>query len=255
MATLGGIFPHPLPTDAQGRLAEADVEGAIRPADPHLARSRLLLLENSYGARAGFPLPASYFAAMRRIATRHGLRVHLDGARLFNSAIALGCEARQLTAEVDSVTFCLSKGLCAPVGSVLCGSHAFIHEARRQRKLVGGGMRQAGVLAAAGLVALDEMTGRLAEDHALAQQLAQGLQGIPGLQLDVNQVRTNIVSFSLAEACPLDAEGFVEVLQDDHGVLLGAYGPRLLRAVTHHDVDAAAVERLLLAARKVMDLR
>jgi threonine aldolase len=247
MATLGGIFPHPLATDAEGRLNSDQVEQAIRPDNPHLAHSRLLLLENSYGSRGGFPLPAGYFAGLGALARRHELKVHLDGARLFNAAIALNCPATDLTADVDSVTFCLSKGLAAPVGSVLCGSAEFIHQARRQRKLLGGGMRQAGILAAAGLVALEEMVDRLADDHGHASLLGQGLNSIDGVQVDVDRVRTNIVFFTLDARLPPDADALVARLADRHGIRVCADGPRLLRAVTHHGIEKEHADRFVAA--------
>jgi threonine aldolase len=252
MATLGGIFPHPLPTDAEGRMDAQVVEGAIRGDNPHLARSRLLLLENSYGSRGGFPLPAAYFAAMRGVSDRHGLVIHLDGARLFNAAVALSCSPPELTGAVDSVTFCLSKGLGAPVGSVLCGSRDFIHQARRQRKLLGGGMRQAGILAAAGLVALDEMVDRLAEDHANASRLAHDLDAIDHVQVDVARVRTNIVFFTLTPDAPLDAHGLEAAMRHRHGILVGADSSSLLRAVTHHGIEMAHVERFVHAVSDVL---
>ena len=190
MAALGGVMPHPLPTDAIGRLDPGAVEGAMRWDDPHLPRSRLVLVENSYGAKHGYPLPPAYFAEIAAVARQNGLAVHMDGARLFNAAVAQNIDAAELTRHVDSVTFCLSKGLCAPVGSVLCGSADFIYRARRARKSLGGGMRQAGVLAAAGLVALNEMIDRLADDHAHARRLAEGLARLPGVRVNVDMVRT-----------------------------------------------------------------
>ncbi|MFQ5720470.1 MAG: low-specificity L-threonine aldolase [Acidobacteriota bacterium] len=255
MATLGGIVPHPLPTAIDGRLAVEDIEASIRPDDPHLPRSRLLLLENSYGARNGAPLPADYFRSLATVAARHHLRTHLDGARLFNAAIALQVEPASLAADVDSVSFCLSKGLCAPVGSVLCGSAPFIHEARRQRKAVGGGMRQAGVLAAAGLVALDRMVDRLADDHRRARVLAESLASLPGIRLVLETVRTNIVFFDLSPDLDLEPRVLIERLEQDDGVLIDTYlpnGPRTLRAVTHHGIDDEAVKRFLRATGRIL---
>ncbi len=252
MATIGGIVPRPLPTDRQGRMDLDQVEAAVRGDDPHLPRSRLILVENSFGARNGFPVPPDYFDAIRAIADRHGMAVHLDGARLFNAAAALGLEPADLTRSVDSVTFCLSKGLCAPVGSVLCGSKEFIHQARRVRKSLGGGMRQAGVLAAAGLISLNEMTGRLGEDHANARRIALGLAKIQGIDLETENIRTNIVYFALEPACPLSAADLVERLQRDFGVWLGAEGPRSLRACTHYWVGQKEVDRLLQGIKSLL---
>jgi threonine aldolase len=252
LASLGGIIPHPLPTDAQGKLDPAQVATAVRGDDPHWPRSRLILVENSYGSKNGYPLPPDYFAAIGAVAQEHGLKVHLDGARLFNAAVALNLDAAELTRHVDSLSFCLSKGLCAPVGSLVCGAAEFIHEARRMRKSVGGGMRQAGVLAAAGLVALNEMIERLADDHAHARQLAQGLAEIPGIEADTAAVHTNIVFFNLAEAVPLTAAQVVERLRADN-IWLGDDGPRHFRAVTHYWVGSAEVERLLTGLRHILE--
>lgn len=256
MATLGGIVPHPLPTDEHGAIDPDIIEASIRPDDPHLPRSRLVLLENSYGARSGYPLPPAYFSSIEQVARRHDLVVHLDGARLFNAAVALAVAPAELTAAVDSVTFCLSKGLCAPVGSVLCGSKAFIHAARRARKAVGGGMRQAGILGAAGLVALEEMVERLAEDHERARALADGLAAVPGLRLSPSEVRTNIVFFDLEPGIDLSPEELILRLQAEKSVWIDAYlpnGPRTLRVVTHHDVGDNDVEICLDAIRRIVD--
>jgi threonine aldolase len=250
MAVLGGIVPQTLPTDGLGRMDVAAIEAAVRPDDPHLPRTRLILVENSYGARAGAAIPPAYFAEIAAVAKRHDLRVHLDGARLFNAAVTLGISAEEITRHVDSVTFCLSKGLCAPVGSVLCGSAEFIHQARRTRKLLGGGMRQAGILAAAGLVALDEMIERLAQDHANARLLAEGLATIPAIVVDPDTVQTNMVFFGLADEVALSSEELLARLQADN-IWLGEHGRRAFRAVTHYwigpDEVARFVERLRVA--------
>lgn len=251
MAVLGGIVPHPLPTDASGRMDLADVQAAIRSDNPHLPHSRLILVENSYGDRGGYPISPDYFAAINAIARQHGLVIHMDGARLFNAAVALGVDASQITKHVDSVSFCLSKGLCAPVGSVLCGTADFIHQARRIRKVVGGGMRQAGVLAAAGIVALNEMIDRLGEDHAHAQRLAQGLAQIPGIVIDPESVKTNIVFFALADEVPQNSQDVVDALQREN-IWIGGSGARRFRAVTHYWVGTAEVERLLAVLRHVL---
>ena len=252
MATLGGVVPRMLPTDVEGRLDPARVEASVRGDDPHLPRSRLLLLENTYGSKNGYPLPPDYFAALRAVADRHALAVHLDGARLFNAAAALGVSAAELARPVDSVSICLSKGLCAPVGSVLCGTAEFVGRARRSRKLVGGGMRQAGVLAAAGLIALRDMTDRLAEDHVRARRLASGLAATPGLRVDTERIRTNIVFFDLDPHPALDATGLADALREQHRVLVGLDFGRRLRAVTHYWIDDEAVDRLVQGCRSVL---
>lgn len=252
MATLGNVAPRPLPTDEIGRMDLAEVAAAVRPDNPHFPRSRLILVENSYGSRQGYPLPPDYFAGIRKVAWRHNLAVHLDGARLFNAAVALNIDARELTRHVDSVTFCLSKGLCAPVGSVLCGPSTFIHRARRVRKVLGGGMRQAGIVAAAGIVALHEMVERLEDDHAHAHMLAQGLAQIPGVVVDPDAVKTNMVFFSLDEDSSLSTQQLITEMREAANIWLGSYGSNKFRAVTHYWIGAEEVERFLYALRKIM---
>lgn len=252
LAALGGVVPYPLPTDAFGRMDPARVEDAVRENDPHLPRTRLVLVENSYGVKHGYPLPPDYFAEIAAVARRHGLATHMDGARLFNAAVALDIDAGAITQHVDSVTFCLSKGLCAPVGSVLCGSAEFIDRARRARKILGGGMRQAGVLAAAGVVALNEMIERLADDHAHARLLAEGLARIPGVKVDLDMVRTNMVFFELAADVPLSSEDVAREMRETAGVWVGTNGTRGFRAVTHYWIDDTAVETFLSGLEQVL---
>jgi threonine aldolase len=252
MATLGGVVPRPLPTDENGRMDLAEVEAAVQYDDPHLPRSRLILVENSYGAKNGYPLPPDYFAGIQEAARRHGLAVHLDGARLFNAAVAQNRGAREITQHVDSVTFCLSKGLCAPVGSLLCGSPGFIHRARRIRKSLGGGMRQAGVLAAAGMIALNQMIDRLAEDHTHAQMLAQGLAQTPGVVVDPTRVKTNMVFFSLSDDIPFSADEVAAGMRQAANVWVGTGGSRTFRAVTHYWLGAREVEIFLDALRSIL---
>lgn len=241
MAALGGITPYPLPTDATGRMDPQAIAAAVRDDDPHLPRTRLVLVENSYGSKHGYPLPPEYFAAVRAVAVENGLALHMDGARLFNAAEAQDLDAHQLTHHVDSVTFCLSKGLCAPVGSVLCGSREFIHQARRIRKALGGGMRQAGVLAAAGIVALNEMVDRLCDDHALARLLADRLAAIPCIIVAPDMVRTNMVFFELADEVPISSVQVAEALAVAANIHVGTNGLRGFRAVTHYWISAQDV--------------
>jgi threonine aldolase len=253
IAALGGVVPLPLPTDATGRMDPAAIEGAVRGDDPHLPATRLVLVENSYGGKHGYPLPPSYFAGVRAVADRHGLATHMDGARLFNAAVAQNLDARETTRHVDSVTFCLSKGLCAPVGSVLCGSTDFIHRARRARKILGGGMRQAGILAAAGIVALNEMVERLCDDHAHARLLADGLAAIPGIVVQPEMVKTNMVFFELGPDVPLSSEAVAGALSETANVWVGTNGPRGFRAVTHYWIDAADVRTFLEALERILE--
>lgn len=252
MASLGGIVPHPLPTDAIGRMDLGQIEASVRSDNPHLPQSRLILVENSYGDKHGYPIPPDYFAAVREIADRHNLAVHLDGARLFNAAVALNLPAQEITQHVDSVTFCLSKGLGAPVGSVLCGPAEFIHKARRVRKSLGGGMRQAGILAAAGIVALNEMIERLADDHTHAQQLAQGLAGIPGIIIDPKMVKTNMVFFGLSDEVTMTTREIIDAMREKANIWLGALGPRRFRAVTHYWIGEKEVELFLESLAEII---
>lgn len=252
MAALGGVTPYPLPTDAVGRMDLAQIEAAVRWDDPHCPRSRLILLENSYGAKNGAPVPLDYLAAVSQIAQRHGLATHLDGARLFNAAAALGVPAREIAQHVDSVSFCLSKGLCAPVGSLLCGSAAFVRQARRMRKILGGAMRQAGVLAAAGIVALTEMVDRLSQDHENADLLARGLASIPGIQLDLDRVHTNIIYFYLTPEVTLSAPQIAAGLRRRANIWIGAESERHFRVVTHYWVGPNEIELLLAAMDEIL---
>ena len=248
-AALGGIHVHTLRNQPDGTLDLQEIEGAIRADNIHFPRTRLICLENTHNRCGGVPLAPEYTDAVGDLARRHGLAVYLDGARIFNAAVALGVDVRELTRGVDTVSFCLSKGLCAPVGSLVCGTRDFIAEARRNRKIVGGGMRQAGIIAAAGIVALEQMVDRLAEDHENARRLALGLAEIPGISIDPAQVRTNIVIFDLVAERPTPAE-FAARLSAD-GVKVLALGERI-RLVTHYGIDAADIDKALVAIRKVM---
>ncbi len=252
MAALGGIVPNPLPTDQYGRMDLAEVEAAVFPDDPHFPTNRLILVENSYGAKGGYPIEPEYFQQIRQIADKNDLIVHMDGARLFNAAVSLNLDPREITRHVDSVTFCLSKGLCAPVGSVLCGSAEFIQKAYRARKLVGGAMRQAGVLAAAGIVALTEMVERLADDHTHAKMLAEGLAQIPGIIVQPELVRTNMLFFELADTAPVAPEAFVQRLRDEANIWLSGGYSRRFRAVTHYWIQEADVDLFLKTARAIL---
>ncbi len=257
MAVWSGALPRPLETH-NGLLDPAQVEAAINPPLTYRTPSRLLCLENTHNLWSGLPMDAARTHALAEVAHRHGLRVHLDGARLFNAAAALGCSVAELARGCDSVMFCLSKGLAAPVGSLLVGDPQFIAEARRVRKLFGGGMRQVGVLAAAGLVALTTMVDRLEEDHARARRLAEGLAQLPGVELDPQRVRTNIVVATLrgsgdgvAEGAMTPAARFAAGMRA-HGVLCGTFGAHQVRLVTHYEIDDEAVEAALRAARAVL---
>ena len=254
-AVLGSVQPQPLNHQADGTLALADIEAAVKPDDPHFARSRLLALENTLGGKL---LPMAYIEQATELARRQGLARHLDGARLFNAAVAqaglLGtearAEARRIAGCFDSVSVCFSKGLGAPVGSALCGSAEFIARARRIRKMAGGAMRQAGGLAAAASYALDHHVERLADDHALARRLAHGLAGIEGLQVEAPH--TNIVFVDLTGAA---REQSAALLKHLAGQGIQATGLYRLRFVTHLDVDAAGVDQAVAAIRQFFNAK
>jgi threonine aldolase len=238
-AVLGSIQPQPLPQQADGTIALADIAANIKPDDAHFARTRLLALENTWGGQV---LPLPYIEAATALARSKGLATHLDGARLFNAAVASGVPAQDIARHFDSVSVCFSKGLGAPAGSALVGSRAFIARAHRIRKMLGGGMRQAGVLAAAALHALDHHVERLAEDHAHARALAEGLQGLPGVT--VNMPQTNILFVDLA---PEKASGVVDRLREAGVLCTGLYR---LRFVTHLDVSAGDIARATAVLRE-----
>lgn len=240
-AVLGSVQPQPLPQQGDGTLRLEDIAAAIKPDDEHFARTRLLALENTWNGKV---LAQAYLDAASDLAHARGLATHLDGARLFNAIVASGAEPARLVRGFDSVSVCFSKGLGAPVGSVLVGPREFIARARRVRKALGGGLRQAGLLAAAALYALDHHVERLTEDHALARRLADGLASIPGIT--VTAPDTNIV---FAEVAGGRAEALLAHLKQ-HGVL--ATGLIGLRFVTHLDVDAAGVDRAIAATREFM---
>ena len=240
----------PIQENADGTLPLEAIEAAIRKPDQHHPTTRLIAIENTHNQCGGMPLSVEYTQAVGELAQRHGLKFHLDGARLFNAAVALSVSAAALAAPADSVMFCLSKGLCAPVGSLVCGSREFVRQARRNRKLLGGGMRQAGVLAAAGILALEQMVDRLANDHADAQLLAEGLSEIPGLVLNPSQPRTNMVYFDLLPEFKWSAMQLAEQLAEQ-GILIDATGPRRVRMVLHYWLSPVHVGKAIEAIKAV----
>lgn len=249
-AAVGGLHPRTVPNQPDGKMALEDIEAAIRGDNVHFPRSRLILLENTHNICNGCPLEIDYMQAVGDIARRHQLKIHVDGARIFNAAIALGVAPKDLAAEADSVSFCLSKGLAAPVGSMVCGTQAFINGARRARKLLGGGMRQAGILAAAGIVSLNEMVERLADDHANAKKLAAGLAEIPGLSIEPDKIRTNIVFFELKSE-RMTAEQFIRQI-DAEGIRMLPVAAQKVRAVTHYQVTSEDIDHALGVISKVL---
>lgn len=237
-AVLGGIQPQPLDFRADGTLDLQQVAAAIKPDDNHFARTRLLCLENTMGGKV---LPLDYLQRARDFADAHELGLHLDGARAFNAAVKLGVPITAICRHFDTVSLCLSKGLGAPVGSVLCGKRDLIQRARRWRKVVGGGMRQAGILAAAGIVALKQHVDRLADDHRHAQRLAEGLARIPELGVDPSSTQTNMVFCTVADG---DMDSLKRHLKAN-GILIGTGNP--LRLVTHLDVSSSDVDQVVAA--------
>ncbi len=249
LAVISRVVPRPLPSH-RGAMDPERVEQSIRTRTLHTSGTRLITLENTHNLWGGAVVPLENFRALREVADRHGLRVHLDGARIFNAEVATGIPAREYARYVDSVMFCFSKGLAAPVGSVLVGPRDFIQEARRVRKLLGGGMRQAGVLAAAALVALNEMVDRLAEDHARARKLAERLLEIPGIHLDLATVETNMVYFEVHHP-RITARELVQRMAEQ-GVLALVSPTGAIRMVTHHDVGDEDVDRAVEVIRKIL---
>jgi threonine aldolase len=251
---VGGITPYMLSWDATGKMDLDEIRASIHPAGSSAAITRLICLENTAGNAYGAALDRAYIEAVIAMAREHNLKVHVDGARIFNAATVLNTSVKDLTRGVDSLTFCLSKGLCAPVGSILMGSQDFIERAHRIRNMLGGGMRQAGVLAAPGLIALRDMSGRLHEDHATARLLAEELAKIPHIQIDLTTVHTNMVFFSLSDDAPLDGQTLSERLESDYNILMRSYDPRGLafRAVTHYYITREHIETTIATLRTLL---
>lgn len=246
-SVIAGVQTRPI-FAPDGILPLGEIEARIRGNDIHYPPTSLICLENAHSS--GRVVPLSYMQEVSALARRYSLPVHLDGARLFNAAAALGVSAVDIAAQVDSVMFCLSKGLCAPVGSMLVGPRDFIEKARRKRKIMGGGMRQVGILAAAGLIALKEMTRRLAEDHANARYLANKLAQIPGIRVDMSALDINMVFFAVPEG--LDGAAFAAALRA-HGVLVNPPEAGQCRLVTHYWIDRRAIDVAVKAVAEVFD--
>lgn len=245
-AVLGSVALQPLPMQRDGTLAFDDIKAALAPDDVHFVQTRLICLENTHNGKV---LPLSYLQEMGAFVAERGLRLHLDGARLFNAAVASETAAAVIAAPFDSISICLSKGLGAPVGSLLVGSHDFIARARRLRKMLGGGMRQAGILAQAGLFALEQHVTRLADDHRRAKRLAEGLAALPGIELDLSLVQSNMVFLRLheGESAPLLA------FMKERGILFSGYGE--LRLVTHLQINDDDIEEVIDAFTEYLGAR
>src|SRR6267378_990758 len=247
-AAVCGVQIRPVPTEA-GVMSPRQVENAVRPRDdPHQPITAAITFENTHNRHGGIVWPLEDLRAASDAAHAHGLRVHLDGARIFNAAVALGVNASEIAGCADTVTFCLSKGLACPAGSIFCGSEEVVEEARRWRKRLGGGMRQVGVLAAAGLIALDQMVDRLAEDHAHARTLAEGLAELPGVRCDLSRVQTNLVFF---EVDSMPAPQFIAECAN-RGLLSDSVGPNRVRFVTHYGIEAGDIQSALKICDEVL---
>ncbi|WP_421224512.1 low-specificity L-threonine aldolase [Aeromonas jandaei] len=245
-AVLGSVALQPLPMQRDGTLAFDDIKAALAPDDAHFVQTRLICLENTHNGKV---LPLSYLQEMGAFVAKHGLKLHLDGARLFNAAVASDTPAEVIAAPFDSISICLSKGLGAPVGSLLVGDRDFIARARRLRKMVGGGMRQAGMLAQAGLFALEQHVARLADDHRRAKRLAEGLAALPGIELDLSQVQSNMVFLRLAKGEPAQLLAFMK----ERGMLFSGYGE--LRLVTHLQINDDDIEEVIDAFTEYLGAR
>lgn len=253
IASLGGVHPHTVPVQADGTMRVEDIKNAIRGDNYHFPRTKLITIENTQGTVGGIPVSLEYTQQVAEIARDANLKLHIDGARFFNAAVALGLSAKELLAPADTMTFCLSKGLCAPVGSILVGSKPFIDEARRVRKVLGGGMRQVGILASAGLIAIHEMTERLAEDHTNAGLLAEELEAVN--HISINSVNTNFVFFDLAEDAPYSPDELIQKLDDDYGIIIRPYPgfKYTFRAVTHYWITPERVRQVGTAMRELLN--
>jgi threonine aldolase len=251
MSALGGIQPYPIPNQKDGTLALDDILASIRTEDVHHPITRLICLENTQNVCGGVPLSVEYTNEVGEIARKNNLALHIDGARIFNSAVAQNVDVKELAAPADSVMFCLSKGLVSPIGSMLVGTEKFINRARHLRKMLGGGMRQAGIVAAAGIVSLERMTDRLADDHKRAKEIAKGLRQIDGIDVDDGSPYTNMIYLNLSENVSISMQQ-VALKMKEHGVLVDAEHPRRLRLVTHYWVDDDGVEKSIQAFKEAL---
>lgn len=251
MAALGGIQPCPVPNQTDGTLALNDILASIRTEDVHHPITRLICIENTQNICGGVPLTPEYTRQVGELARKNNLSLHIDGARIFNAAAAQNISVKELVEPADSVMFCLSKGLVSPIGSMLVGTKQFIARARHLRKMLGGGMRQVGVIAAAGIISLEKMTKRLGEDHARAKKLADGLRQVKGLVVDTGSPSTNMVYLNIADDVKVDSWQIVERAKKA-GVLLDAENARRFRLVTHYWVDDVGVEKTVSAFREAL---
>jgi threonine aldolase len=252
MSALGGIHPCPVQNQPDGTLAIDDILASIRTEDVHHPITRLICLENTQNICGGIPLTADYTRQVGELARQNYLSLHIDGARIFNAAVAQNISVKELVEPADSVMFCLSKGLAAPIGSMLAGTGKFIKRARHIRKMLGGGMRQAGIVAAAGIISLEKMTKRLGDDHSRAKKLADGLRQVSGLVVDQNSPYTNMVYLNLSEEVHVNTHQITQKMKE-YGVLVDPENARRFRLVIHYWIDDRAVEKTVSAFQKTLD--
>ncbi len=252
MSALGGIQPCPISNQKDGTLRLEDILASIRTEDVHHPSTRLICLENTQNICGGVPLTPEYTRQAGELAYRNGLLLHIDGARIFNAAVAQDVSIRDLVEPADSVMFCLSKGLAAPIGSMLVGTQKFITRARHIRKMLGGGMRQVGIVAAAGIISLEKMVNRLSDDHIRAKKLADGLRQVAGLVVDEGSPYSNMVYLNLADEVTADSRQICEKMQQS-GLLLDAENSRRFRLVTHYGIDDNAIEKTISAFREILN--
>ena len=250
ISAYGSVHPHTVANQPDGTIKLGAIEAAIRTDNVHFPRTKLICLENTHNKCGGVVLWPDYTDTVGKLAKQSGLKLHIDGARIFNAAVSVGMDVKELTRSCDTLSFCLSKGLCCPVGSVLCGPTAFIAEGRRTRKGLGGGMRQAGIIAAAGIIALNTMVDRLAHDHANAKTLAKGFDGIEGIDVDIDSVQTNMVYFTLTAAAVSDEALISQTAKK--GLQFLAVGPRTFRMVTHHGIECGDIDATLGIMREIL---
>ena len=250
ISAFGGVHSRQIPNQEDGTLLLEDIKKSIRKEDVHFPPTRLICLENTHNRCLGMPLSVDYTNSVTEIAKNNSLSVHVDGARIFNAAVSLDASVTELTDNIDSVSFCLSKGLSAPAGSMLCGNKDFIEKARRNRKALGGGMRQAGVLAAAGLVALEKMTDRIIDDHENARTLAEGISNIDGIRINLDRVKTNIIYFSLDH--PKVGGALLLEKMVEQNIHFFELGPSWFRLVTHAGVSKDDVDDIVREFERIL---
>ncbi len=250
ISSFGGVHSRQLVNQADGTIAIDDIKHAIRKEDVHFPTTRLICLENTHNRCFGMPLSSDYVNSVAEVAKNDSILVHVDGARIFNAAVSLDTSVAELTHEIDSVSFCLSKGLSAPAGSLLCGSADFIYRARRNRKALGGGMRQAGILAAAGIIALENMTERIADDHQNARALAEGISDIKGISIDLDKIKTNIIYFSLDHP-KIESSLFLDKMREKN-IHFFELGPSWYRLVTHNGISKDDVSNVVEEFRQLL---